>query len=273
MKKAAAAAVGSMDEVARYNRERWNELASRGILYSRPWLDLTPEIARERVDAEGVLRGEALAGRDVLCLAGGGGQQSVAFALLGARVTVLDLSDAQLATDRAAAAHYRVDVRTLQGDMRDLGAFAAAAFDVVWHAHSLNFVPDPRPVFSEVSRVLRPGGFYRLSYSNPFCHGMDREHVENGCYRLCLPYADGAEIICPDPAWTFTDGSGQHQSVVGPREFRHTLGTVINHPGSLGMRLIGLWEDTGPEGEVEAGSWEASLRVAPQFLSLWYRRA
>ncbi len=262
-----------MDEVARYNRERWNELALRGILYSRPWLDLTPETALERVDPEKVLRVEPFAGRNVLCLAGGGGQQSAAFALLGSRVTVLDLSDAQLATDRATAAHYRVDMRTLQGDMRDLGAFAAAAFDIVWHAHSLNFVPDPRPVFSEVARVLRPGGFYRLSYSNPFYHGMDREHAEDGCYRLCLPYTDGAEIVFPDPAWTFVDASGRPQSVVGPREFRHTLGTVINHPASLGLKVIALWEDTGPEGEVEPGSWEHSLRIAPQFLSLWYRRA
>jgi SAM-dependent methyltransferase len=273
MKKAPAPEARPIDEVARYNRERWNELARRGILYGRPWLDLTPEIALERVDPEKVLRGEPLAGKSVLCLAGGGGQQSAAFALLGARVVVLDLSEAQLATDRETAARYGIDVRTLQGDMRDLGAFPAASFDVVWHAHSLNFVPDPRPVFAEVARVLRPGGRYRMSYSNPFCHGMDREHAEGGCYRLCLPYADGAEIVLADPAWTFADASGQRQSVVGPREFRHTLGTVINVPASLGMQALGLWEDTGSGGEGEPGTWEHSQRIAPQFLSLWYRRA
>ena len=44
---------------------------------------------------------------DVLCLAAGGGQQSVAFALLGANVTVFDLSETQLEHDRLAAAALR----------------------------------------------------------------------------------------------------------------------------------------------------------------------
>lgn len=78
-----------LDAIARFNRERWEDLANAGVKFSRPWLDLDGATARARVDPEGML-GE-LAGKDVRCLAGGGGQQSVAFALLRARVTVLDL--------------------------------------------------------------------------------------------------------------------------------------------------------------------------------------
>ncbi len=260
-----------MDEIARYNRERWDELALRGIAYARPWLDLTSENAHERVDPENVLRRASLADKDVLCLAGGGGQQSAAFALLGARVTVVDLSDVQLDRDRAAAAHYGVEVRTIQGDMRDLSSLADGAFDIVWHAHSLNFVPDPRPVFAEVARVLRRDGYYRMSCSNPFFHGMQRERSEAGCYRLCLPYEDG-EVRFADTRWTFVDGSGHEQSVVGPREFRHKLSTVINEAYARGVELIGLWEDTGPPGSPEPGTWEHSVRIAPQFVSMWFRR-
>ncbi len=262
-----------MDELARYNRERWDELSLKGIAYGRPWLDLTPQTAYGRVDRENALRGMRLAGASVLCLAGGGGQQSAAFALLGARVTVVDLSDVQLAKDLAAARHYGLQVRTIQGDMRDLGGFDAGSFDVVWHAHSLNFVPDPRPVFSGVARILRSGGYYRLSYSNPFYHGMEREVAEGGCYRLCLPYEDGAEIIWAEPSWTFRDEAGRDQAVVGPREFRHTLGTVVNEAFAAGLQMVGLYEDMGPEGEFAPGTWEHSMKIAPQFLAMWYSRA
>ena len=75
------------DKIARHNKERWEALVAAGVQYSRPWRDLTEASARERVDPEGLI-GE-VSGRRVLCLAGGGGQQTAAFALLGAEVTVL----------------------------------------------------------------------------------------------------------------------------------------------------------------------------------------
>ena len=55
-------------------------------------LGLDEQSARAYVDSAGLL-GD-LHDREVLCLAGGGGQQSAAFANLGARVTVLDLTEA-----------------------------------------------------------------------------------------------------------------------------------------------------------------------------------
>ena len=45
------------------------------------------------------------------------------------------LSEAQLQRDREVAAHYQVSIETVQGDMRDLFTFAAAAFDVVWQLY------------------------------------------------------------------------------------------------------------------------------------------
>ena len=94
-----------VDEISRYNMGRWNELAEAGIQYTIPYLDLDEISARELVDPDGVI-GE-LEGRDVLCLAGGGGQQSAAFCILGANVTVFDLSGVQLERDRQAAVPLR----------------------------------------------------------------------------------------------------------------------------------------------------------------------
>src|SRR5579859_4602835 len=117
-----------MDEIARYNRARWTALVDANALFTRPKSDLTEVSARELVDPDHSL-GD-LKGKRVLCLAGGGGQQSVAFGLLGAQVTVVDLSDAQLERDREAAAHYSVSIETVQGDMRDLSHFPDDSFDI-----------------------------------------------------------------------------------------------------------------------------------------------
>ena len=69
------------DDVAQYNQERWEELAAQGLEYTRPILDLDAESARALVDPKGVA-GD-VSGKDVLCLAGAGGQQSAAFGILG----------------------------------------------------------------------------------------------------------------------------------------------------------------------------------------------
>jgi hypothetical protein len=65
-----------MDDIAKYNSERWDAMARSRAVFTRPWLDLTPDNARQWWDPESRL-GE-LSGKDVLCLAGGGGQQSAA---------------------------------------------------------------------------------------------------------------------------------------------------------------------------------------------------
>ena len=256
-----------LDDVARYNRERWEELATEGVRYTRPILDLDADSALEMVDPQ-KLAGD-IAGKDVLCLAAAGGQQSAAFGLLGADVTVLDLAETQLKRDREAAAHYGLEVRTVQGDMRNLSAFDDNSFDLVHQAHSVNFVPDPMPVFRETARVLRPGGLYMLSCSNPFVHGLyDRWNGEG--YVLNVRYED-AELDDKDPHWKFEGLDGSEKKVVGPREFRHTLSTLLNSLTELRLVLLGLWEDRTADTNLEPGSWGHFVSVAPPYLTIWTR--
>jgi len=72
-----------LDDIAKYNVDRWRSLASADAIFTRPDFRLDKQTARNRLDPQGRL-GD-MAGKEVLCLAGGGGQQSIAFALLGAR--------------------------------------------------------------------------------------------------------------------------------------------------------------------------------------------
>jgi len=56
--------------------------------------------------------------------------------MLGANVTVLDLSESQLQKDRYAADHLGATIETCQGDMRDLSRFQPDTFDLVWQPYS-----------------------------------------------------------------------------------------------------------------------------------------
>lgn len=256
-----------MDDLAAYNQQKWDELARRGVEFGRPLLDLTPETARGFLDPHGVL-GE-LRGKDVLCLAGAGGQQSAAFAVLGARVRVLDLSGEMLRRDRLAAERLGLDVSIEQGDMRDLSRYPDRSFDLVWQPYSINFVPDPALVFAGVARVLRPGGGYHLQFHNPYVISLTEYDWDGAGYALRERYLEGAEMT--DQPWEFEDERGEMVKTPGPRAFRHTLGRVINTLAGLGFALHGLWEEGVYEGEAAPGTYEHLTQVAPPWLTCWFR--
>ena len=264
-----AAIMKSMDPVIAFNKERWEELSASNVEYSVPWLDLSKETARQMIDPEGQL--EKIEHTKVLCLAASGGQQSAAFGILGANVTVFDLSENQLATDRLAAAHYRINIETIQGDMQDLSAFTPESFDVVWLAHSINFVPSASTVIGGIARICKVGGRVRINFTNPYVHGAWDCPSGSG-FLISQPYIDGNEIRPMDPYWTFTDPDGNCRKIEGPKEYRHSLSTIINNLIANGFRLKGLWEKIGTEPNPEVGSWEHFKTIAPPWLTIWAQK-
>lgn len=257
-----------MDEIARYNRERWRALVDANALFTRPALNLNPASASERIDPEGRLG--SVAGKDVLCLASGGGQQSAAFALLGAKVTVFDLSQDQLRQDQEAAAHYSVDIRIRQGDMRDLSCFEKAAFDIVYHAYSLEFVPDARTVFQQVARVIRTGGLYHFNCANPFFLGLSEKDWNGTGYALKHPYVDGAEVAYEDQDWVY-DRSKSDDRIPPTREYRHKLSTLFAGLIEQGFVVshISDYSDLHPDPNAKPGTWDHFISIAPPWLSFW----
>ena len=128
----------------------------QGKLSSPPGEDNDPATALMLSDVQG---------EEVLCLAGGGGQQSAVFSLCGAKVTVLDLTPEQLELDRLAAEHYGYEITTIQGDMRDLSELPSNHFGRVYQPISSLYVPDLREVYRGVARVLKPSGLYFCDYT------------------------------------------------------------------------------------------------------------
>lgn len=256
-----------MDEIAEYNRARWKALVEADALFTRPKLNLDADAARRLVDSGGEL-GD-VAGKDVLCLACGGGQQSAAFALLGANVTVFDISDEQLERDKKVAEHYGFEIQTVQGDMRDLSCFEQASFDFVHHAYSLNFVPDAAEVFRQVARVLRLGGIYHFACANPFVMGAEQNNWNGEGYVLKEPYIGGARISYDDQDWVYNRET--HEKIPNPIEYRHTLSNVFNNLIENGFVISHVSDDCDMNSDKHAApkTWEHFTAFAPPWLSIW----
>lgn len=251
-----------MDRIAEANRKVWESEVEKGCGYSVPWLDLDRNRLEEYAaggleDPPSALNGlypnTILAGidrKEVLCLASGGGQQSAAFGLLGARVTVADFSAGQLAGDRAAADHYGYDIRTLETDARDLSALDDGTFDLVYQANSMSYIPDCRDVYREVARVLRPGGRYRVDFNQPSV--FQSEWRESG-YEITLPYRERT-YHRPD----------------GGVETRHHFSDIFNGLLELGFTIESVHDwpayDADRSDQATPGSWtHQEAFVSPEF--------
>jgi len=257
-----------MDSISKTNRARWNDLAIANVEYSRPFLNFTVKDAENYVYRHGILKN--VNGRQVLCLASGGGQDSVAFGLLGADVTVLDLSDVQLQHDRLAAAHHGLQTRTIQGDMRDLSVFPDNQFEIVWQVYSINFIPSVELAIAEVRRVLMPGGIYFLQFANPFSIGIDNEKWDGKAYPLNGFYIEGEDMSERFPDWDVKQTDGSLVKCLSPHEFRHTLGSVLNCIVSHDFKLLGLWEWMKNDEDTQPGSWEHFTQVIPPWFSTFW---
>ena len=234
------------------SKNHWEKMVKEGCEFTQPWLnldiDLINQYVRGQLDPvlEPLLHmypSNVLAnveGKDVLCLASGGGQQSAVFGLLGAHVTVVDLAEGQLKGDRKAATHYGYDINTIQGDMRDLSCVGDKKFDLVYGT-GMSYVPDVKEVYSEVVRVLQNGGKYRVDFSNPASEFVDTEDWDGVGYRITKPYTERVRI--------------RNDGVV---EFRHTLSSIFNGLIKVGLSITHVQEAQRYNRSTQAppGSWE-----------------
>lgn len=158
----------------KHNREAWNKLSGPWCPWSIPVTKDQIDKARAGVVTISVAGGSVpkgwlgdWKGKSILCLASGGGQQAPLLAAAGANVTVMDLSESQLALDREVCATHAIEVAIEQGTMTDLSRFGDASFDVIVNPVSNCYVPDVRPVWAECFRVLKNRGRLIAGSINP----------------------------------------------------------------------------------------------------------
>jgi SAM-dependent methyltransferase len=255
-----------VDDVAIYNARRWQKLTKADALFCRPWSDISLEEAAKRVAP---FQLGSLAGQRVLCLASGGGQQSIAFALCGADVSVLDLSHEQVWLDKVTAADRGLSLRAEQGDMRDLSIFDEGEFDIVFQPYSIAFVPDASSVFKQVRRVLKQNGVYFVVLPNPFTVGMSVQDWTGEGYLMRFPYVSGEPRAEQDPDWVY---NRIHGAIEGPITYRHGLAETLNSLLSLGFCLERVSDSLHLHPDLtEPGSWDHFVAYAVPWIAIWLR--
>jgi ubiquinone/menaquinone biosynthesis C-methylase UbiE len=147
-----------------HNRRAWDARVKKRQRFTQPAAD--EDVARPQEQIDTGWLGD-VTGKRLLCLASGGGRQSILYAAAGAIVTVVDLSREMLALDRQVAAERGLDVRTVETSMEDLSMFAAGEFEMVVQPVSTCYVPDVTLVYRQVARVVAAGGLYVSQHKQP----------------------------------------------------------------------------------------------------------
>jgi SAM-dependent methyltransferase len=232
--------------IVEYNSKVWDGYAEAG----NPWsIPVSPEaVAKARQDEWRIVLTPvlpvprawfgAVQGKDILCLASGGGQQAPILAAAGARVTSFDASPAQLARDRMVAEREKLTIRIEQGDAADLSRFADGSFDLIFHPCSNCFIENLEPVWKECYRVLRPGGALLSGFNQPFIYMYDDEaETKEGILKLAhkLPWSDLTSL-----------SESERLSKMEKKEafeFSHSLDTQIGGQIEAGFLIGGFYED------------------------------
>jgi len=287
--------MNELQDIIKKNQQMWEEEVEAGEHYTIPNLDLDVDSLKRFADGEllgwddkkgknnnsllkKILQYEYadIKGKKVLCLASGGGQQSAMFSLLGANVTVVDISQGQLDADIKAANHYGYTVKTVLCSMTDLSAFENEYFDIVHQPISICFVPDVALVYKEVFRVLKTGGKYHVDHINPATHPVSYENdMGDGWdgvgFRIASPYVGGP---------LRTDEKGNENMVSGEvdGEFRHLFIDIFCKLTEAGFQIKYIWEDErnlvtafntlGEEIKPSDGEYDSSFSVIQRYINV-----
>jgi SAM-dependent methyltransferase len=239
-------------DVPEYNRKAWDSLVEKGDQWTRCVDEKTIAAARAG-DWSIVLTNQKpvprawfpanLAGKRILCLASGGGQQSPVLAAAGAIVTVFDNSAKQLAQDVLVAKRENLDITPELGDMCDLSRFANSTFDLIVHPVSNLFVTSVVPLWREAARVLKPGGTLLAGFANPLSFIFDLQLMNEGrlVVRHRIPYADVRDLSEDElQRLIFTSDE--------PLCHGHSLHDQIQGQIDAGFVLAGFYEDRANSG-------------------------
>ena len=233
-------------DIVEHNRTSWNKQSTEGSPWCNPVSPAVIEAARSG-DWSVILTPNkkvprdwfgSVEGKDILCLASGGGQQAPVLAAAGATVTSFDNSDVQLAKDRMVAERDSLSLQTLRGDMADLSVFPDESFDIIFHPVSNVFCEHIESVWRECFRVLRSGGRLLSGFMNPSFFLFDHdEAMSTGTLTVkhALPFSDLRDLEESRREHLITN----HIAF----EFSHSIESQIGGQLKAGFLLSDLYED------------------------------
>ena len=178
-----------------------------------------------------------IAGKKILGLASGGGQQMPIFAALGADCTVMDYSEEQLKSERMVAEREGYSIRIIRGDMTKRFPFEDEEFDMVFHPVSNCYVEEVKPIWKECWRVLKSGGILLAGTDHYVNYIVDNSEEKIINHLPFNPLKDPEQMK-------------QLQEDDGGVQFSHSLEEQIGGQLEAGFILTNLYEDINGEGRL-----------------------
>ncbi|MCL4835292.1 MAG: methyltransferase domain-containing protein [Caldilineaceae bacterium] len=197
----------------------------------------------------------AVAGLDVLEIGCGAGQNCVELARRGARVTGVDVSDAQLALARQRVAEAGVPVRLLRADAADLSPLAPGSFDAIVAVYVFPYVAEMADCLAECVRLLRPGGRLIFAQDHPIRASFWDEEMQEESVLPARSYFDDSPL-----GWTFAGTDAAMTS------YHRTLGWWFSSLHEAGFTVSDLRELPLPEGWEEGPDVDEYTRDIASFL-------
>ncbi len=243
------------------NRTAWNQLVESGSQFAKVATDEECADPMRTLDGRGWLP-PSVQGLDVLCLASGGGWQSILYAAAGARVTVADLSPAMLRLDEREASRRGFGVRLIETSMDDLAPLGEATFDIVHQPVSTCYVPNIGAVYREVARVLRSGGMYISQHKQPTSLQVTHRDSKDR-------YVLGIDYYHEGPLPAVPDRSYRENGTV---EFLHSWGELVGGLCRAGFAVEDLVEPLRADVAAAAGQVGHRGRYVPPYVRIKARR-
>ena len=252
-----------LSPIHRHNQQAWNQMVQRQDRFTRPAADREVHDPLSTAVGQGWLEGE-LRGKDVLCLAAGGGRQGVIYAAAGANVTVVDLSPAMLELDRQAAAQRQLHLRTIEASMDRLQGVPDASFDLIIHPVSTCYVPDIAPVYLEAARVIRDHGLYISQHKQPVSLQASVQPSPQG-YVIVEPYYRHRRAPLPPV-------HGTRLREQGALEFLHRWEQLIGLMCRAGFVIEDLIEPAHMQPQAEPGAFAHRAQFIAPYVRIKARR-
>ncbi|MBI2946196.1 MAG: class I SAM-dependent methyltransferase [Verrucomicrobia bacterium] len=250
-----------MSHVHAHNRRAWDARVEREDAYTATATDQQFQNPLAVIDQCGWL-GD-VSGKRVLCLAAGGGKQSVLYAAAGAIVTTVDLSPKMLELDRQVAAARKLKVETVEASMDDLSMFRESSFELVVQPVSTCYVPDIERVYRQVARVLVVGGLYISQHKQPVNLQADVVPSARG-YLLNEPYHRTGPL--PPVA------AGTANREAGTLEFLHRWEQLLGGLCRNGFVIEDVAEPKHADPKAAAGTFGHRSCFVPPYIKIKARR-
>lgn len=248
------------------NAEAWTTLTRLGYdkyrdhINTPAFLDMLPDVA-------------GLRGLDVGC---GEGHNTRLVAQRGASLTALDIAGRFVRYAREQETKEPLGITYLRASAVEL-PFADAGFDFAMATMSMMDVPDQDRAIREVTRVLKPGGFFQFSILHPcFMTPRFKWVVDETGERVAMECGDyfRAEQGTIEE-WTF--GSAPDELKERFEKFRiprffHTLSTWLNMISNAGLTIEHCAEPYASDESIAIHPKLVSTRIIACFLHLRCRK-